>query len=200
MWSHPAVSYFIVIVLPLLARHKNKHDLRRQCEFGRACLQRLLEGKSAPIKYFGLVKEKFHADIVSALESQVYNHWDSDSSLSPSKTRPPTQRKLEVEKLGLEIIAMQNNQPIFPLDVLLNRFPSGAAEQEQIKEMKLEFERTFPAVAPSQSESPGRPLDRRASGQCDFSIDNGAKPLDVNRDLDVATVPLDECPAGRPVL
>ena len=64
--------------------------------------------------------------------------------------------------------------------------------------MKVEFEKVFPAAAPSQSES--RQADRRASGQCDFSIDNGARPLDVSRDLDVATMPLDDCPTERPVL
>eukprot|EP00438_Fugacium_kawagutii_P006468 Skav206265 [mRNA] locus=scaffold265:244596:255091:- [translate_table: standard] len=165
-----------------------------QCEFGRACLQRLLNGVANPIKYFGIVREKYLADLNAAFESQVYNKWDSDSNLSPPSTRPPTQRRLDAQSLGLEIIAMQNDRPVFPLDVLLARFNEGAPEVEVVKKMKEDFETAFSAFGATTTTT--RATESRASGQCDFSVDDGAKPVNVTRELQLAWVPIGECPAA----
>ena len=168
----------------------------RQCEFGKACLDRLLGGGVFPIKYFGLVKDKYHAELNAALESQVYSHWDDDTSLSPPKQRPVTERRIDVESMGLELIPMQDNHPIFPTDVLLNRFQEGSAEHDAIKQLKAEFESKFPPAVTNRSQQQ-RPPPGRATGQCDFSIDSGARPLDTGRDVDLQAVPIAECPTER---
>ena len=147
------------------------------------------------MKYLGFLKPKVYSELRAFFESEVYKHWDSDSSLSPPKTRPgpPTERRIDVAGLGLEVSAMQNQQPVFPTDVLLGRFKQGSPEQDKIKKLKEEFEALFPAAA----EPTQRNVDRRVGGQCDFSIENGARPIDVSDILDVRCMPVAEAPSER---
>ncbi|CAK9008254.1 FO synthase subunit 1 [Durusdinium trenchii] len=173
----------------------------RQAEFGRACLQTFLEESSTPVHYLGLVREKNHAELRSAFESEIYKYWDNHGTLSPPKTRPPTTtRTVDTESLGLEMIAMDNSTPVFPLEVVLSRFrSSGAAEQEEVKKMQARFHEVYPPPQPTGPGTNQRPASTtiRASGQCDFSIDDGRQPLDVSRMLDLLCVPVGEVPAAR---
>ena len=90
------------------------HTLVRQAEFGRACLKTFLENSSTPFHYLGLVREKNHADLRAAFESEIYKHWDEDATLSPPKTRPPsTASQPSQQQLGLELLAMENGAPVF---------------------------------------------------------------------------------------
>ncbi len=170
----------------------------RQAEFGRACLKTFLDGSAHPVHYIGLVKEKHFADLRTAFESEIYNHWDDDTNLSPPKQRPPTTtRQLDQQSLGLELIALHGGHPVFPADVIIAKFRSGSPEQEAVKELQATFEAIFPPRRESRSRStPTVGATGRATGQCDFSIENGEEPLDVTRVLDVACVPIAEVPSS----
>ena len=164
-------------------------------------MQTFLEESSTPVHYLGLVREKNHAELRSAFESEIYKYWDNHGTLSPPKTRPPTTtRTVDTESLGLEMIAMDNSTPVFPLEVVLSRFrSSGAAEQEEVKKMQARFHEVYPPPQPTGPGTNQRPASTtiRASGQCDFSIDDGRQPLDVSRMLDLLCVPVGEVPAAR---
>lgn len=171
----------------------------RQAEFGRACLKTFLDGSSHPVHYIGLVKEKHFTDLRTAFESEIYNHWDNDTNLSPPKQRPPTAttRELDQQGLGLELIAMHGGHPVFPADVIMGKFRAGSPEQEGVKELQTKFEELYPPRNTSRSR-PAATVQgaNRATGHCDFSIENGEVPLDVTRILDVECVPIAEVPAS----
>lgn len=174
------------------------HTLVRQAEFGRACLKTFLENSSTPFHYLGLVREKNHADLRAAFESEIYKHWDEDATLSPPKTRPPsTASQPSQQQLGLELLAMENGAPVFPSQVLLSKFKEGSPEQEEVKKMEKTFHEKYAPPTQSRRNSTSGQQGHRASGQCDFSIDNGQRPIDVSREVDLPTVPVSEVPAER---
>lgn len=147
----------------------------------------------------GLIREKYHAELRAAFESEIYQNWDNDTSLSPPRTRPPTTtRPVDPQSLGLELIAMDNGSPLFPLEVLLGRFRSGSVEQDEVKKLQQKFEEMFP---PDQNQRSRRTSSstgaNRASGQCDFSVDGGRQPVNVWQDLEISCVPIDEVPGER---
>ena len=60
----------------------------RFVEFGRACVQRVLEGETRPpIVYYGMLKKDLHKSVVTSIESEIFSYWDSLPD-SPAKTRP----------------------------------------------------------------------------------------------------------------
>ncbi len=59
-----------------------------------------------------------------------------------------------------------------------------------ILKLKADFDLLFPSDpvdATSQTAVPAPPPGR-AGGVCDFNIDNGAAPLDISRDIDLAGI------------
>lgn len=146
----------------------------RQVEMGRAALAKSLAG--ANVKYVGFVREDSMKDIRPALESQVYNHWDQDTSLSPPKVRPrDTAPPLS---LSLQVLAMQSGRPKFPT-VLFDRFDEGTSWHTEIKKMKEKFDSKYgsaPALPRGDASTP-----ERVSALCDFAIEEGLRPMDISR-------------------
>ncbi|CAK9097476.1 FO synthase subunit 1 [Durusdinium trenchii] len=154
----------------------------RQAEFARAALAKLLESPNATktAKYVGLVREEK----------------DSNLDVAPPKERPPSSTAAPTaETLGLSIIPMVKGKPSFPTSVLLNRFSEGSVEQDAIKEMEKAFHAEFGEVPSS------RTTDKSASGDgdghrscqvCDYSVDEGLKPLDCSRRATLPTKPVAE--------
>lgn len=141
--------------------------------------------------YVGLLRDHQMSEVRAALESEVYKHWDQSSEAPPKERPATTTAPLSQSGLGLELLAVSNNRPVFPLDMILQRFPQDAAERATVTKLKQEFDAEFggggPAASHAASEAAG-PI--RASGVCDFSIDEGLCPLDLSRDVDLAATPL----------
>lgn len=97
---------------------------------------------------------------------------------------PPQSRPLEENEAqsapSLQIIAWQNGAPHWP-DFLDTKFPEGSSEAEALSRKKQEFLQKFPAQPAPRTGTTVRP--GRAGGHCDFSIDGGAKPLDITREI-----------------
>lgn len=143
-------------------------------------------------------------DSRAAFSSKIYQEWDKDTSLSPAKTRPPSQM-VEVpssQALGLQLVAMDGGQPVFPLQTLVRRFAEGSPEIEAVKLMKATFDKTFPeaaraALKASSKTGAGSPGPNRAQGSCDYTVDGGAEPLDPSRVLDLRYQPMAEFTAEK---
>ena len=97
---------------------------------------------------------------------------------------PPQSRPLEETEAqsapSLQIIAWQNGAPHWP-DFLDTKFPEGSSEAAKLSQKKDEFLEKFPAQPAPRAGTSTRP--GRAGGLCDFSIDGGAKPVDITREI-----------------
>lgn len=142
------------------------------------------------MKYVGLVREERLPEIRAALESQIYEWWDGSAD-APPKERPPVRvAELDAESIGLSILAMRAGKPIFPLEVILKRFPDDAEERKKVNELRTAFEAEYGAEAvQTGSAAQPNPGAARASALCDYSIDEGLTPLDTTRHVDLASVP-----------
>ena len=103
------------------------------------------------------------------------------------------------QSLGLQLLAMEGGQPVFPFQTLSRRFTEGSQEIEAVKLMKATFDQTFPAAAKAASKAPSKSGvgPDRAQGSCDYTVDGGAEPLDPSRLLDLPYQPLAEFAAEK---
>ena len=76
----------------------------RFAEFGRAMARRNLTGNSQVVHYFGMILSEFDTNSAD-LKSLVYEHWDSNTSLSPPKTRPAREQAKQAPPPALDILA-----------------------------------------------------------------------------------------------
>ena len=113
-----------------------------------------------------------------ALREIVYQGWDAMAG-SPPQSRPLEENETQSAP-SLQIIAWQNGAPYWP-DFLNSKFAEGSDEALALLKKKEEFLQKFPAQAAPRTGTTVRP--GRAGGLCDFSIDGGAKPLDVTREI-----------------
>lgn len=169
----------------------------RQCEMGRAVLQKVLDGEN--IKYMGFLREDVEKDLRSAMESVVYQHWDSSAD-APPKQRP--QESKEKQDLKLEILAMKDGSPVFPEQVLMDRFTAGSEYHKEVQKMKAKFEEKHGRVGASTGTSATTTTSQegRVSGVCDFTIDEGLSPLDTSREVSLPVKTIDQLgePSSRP--
>ncbi|CAK9045245.1 unnamed protein product, partial [Durusdinium trenchii] len=161
----------------------------RQCEMGRAVLQKVLDGEN--IKYMGFLREDVEKDLRSAMESVVYQHWDSSAD-APPKQRP--QESKEKQDLKLEILAMKDGSPVFPEQVLMDRFTAGSEYHKEVQKMKAKFEEKHGRVGASTGTSATTTTSQegRVSGVCDFTIDEGLSPLDTSREVSLPVKTIDQ--------
>ena len=152
----------------------------RFAEFGRAMARRNLTGNSQVVHYFGMILSEFDTNSAD-LKSLVYEHWDSNTSLSPPKTRPAREQAKQAPPPALDILAWSNALPCFPAS-LLSRFPEGSSEALKIAEFKAQFDAKFPQ---SNQPRPASGGGGRAGGVCDYTIDNNLEPLDHTRMIDL---------------
>eukprot|EP00434_Breviolum_minutum_P006285 symbB.v1.2.005545.t1/scaffold308.1/size235111/8 len=112
----------------------------KPCEFGRAILQRLLEGGHAALpalKFIGCLRQD-QVDVQLALESKVYEHWDA-SSLAPPKARTREQ----FPDPSLNFLCWSGEAPSFP-ESALTKFAEGTEAHNAVKAMKKTLLEEFP--------------------------------------------------------
>ncbi|CAK9115980.1 unnamed protein product, partial [Durusdinium trenchii] len=165
-----------------------------QCEMGRACLQKILAGEN--LKYMAFVREENEKDLRLALESQIYDHWDASRD-APPKQRP--QPASEEKDFTLEILAMQSGKPVFPEQVLTDRFADSSEYKKEVLKLKKIFEDKYGAPAAGAGPPTVDSGPCRVSGQCDFSIDDGLSPVDTSRTVSLSVKTIDQLgePASR---
>ena len=111
----------------------------------------------------------------------TYNE-DADPT-SPPKERPAsTTTDFSAADLGLQVVAMSRGKPMFPLDVLLQRFQDPSPEADEIKSMRQAFEEEFGDSTNNSEQSTGI---ARANASCDYSVDEGLRPLNVERQVNL---------------
>eukprot|EP00438_Fugacium_kawagutii_P007288 Skav235682 [mRNA] locus=scaffold280:19379:22054:+ [translate_table: standard] len=143
-------------------------------------------------EYVGFVKMHDGAnamqDISQALRTIVWNHWDSSSN-APPKVRPREGSDGDEAALApqLSVLAWRRGRPLWP-DPLTFKFPEGTTEHSQMMSKREEFLNMFPAASESSSQATQSDAPLRVGGQCDFSVDNGAKPLDWKQDVVLTAV------------
>lgn len=152
-------------------------------EFGRAVLERLLQGGGSPdVYYCGFLRED-QKDCIADFEAAIYSHWDS-SATAPAKTRPSEAKPDPT----LDLLTWVSGRPKFP-DALLNKFSEGSASHKVISEFKQELLRNFPEAGADASVTASPSAGTvRAQGQPDYSIEGGARPQDLSEDLNLAVV------------
>lgn len=143
------------------------------------------------VHYCGIIAGDKFNDIQSVIQSLCYKKWD-DSAEAPPKTRP---QEVEPQRdIALEVLAFNPglDKPVWP-EVLSNRFVDGP-EKAQLKDLKDAFEKEF---GKATSEKP-QVTTSRVTGSCDFGFD-GAVPLDIDRIIDPAFVPVAQMSTERQV-
>ncbi|CAE7254091.1 fp-1 [Symbiodinium sp. CCMP2592] len=164
----------------------------RQAEFARAAVNKMIasEGKSC-MRYVGLFRPE-HADVKAELSGKIYSWWDN-SSAAPAKRRAGDDVDLEAATVQLQILSLQGSKPIWPSS-LEDKFPCGTPEHAKLLALRQEFLNEFPK--PRALSQMGRQASsvsqqtQRLAAECDYSQDG--EPLDVERCVDLATVPVAE--------
>ena len=151
-------------------------------EFGRALVEKLLADDSTSYRYFGFLNETSkHA------MNEVYESWDNAAS-SPPKTRPRDDSHSAAPP-DLQILGFHNGQPFWP-EMLNTRFDEATEEHQQLKSLHEKFIQMFPSLqqSPGTSTTTEARTPGRAGGQCDYSIDAGAQPVDITRQIELSLV------------
>ena len=165
----------------------------RHAEFARACVQRSLQREAPLVRYFGVLRED-QKDVVSAIRSDLFQHWDSLPD-SPPKVRPRPETA-PINTSGLHLLSCDaSGTPCWP-DSLLDKFVVGTSEHIALLKLKESFLAEFPPPSNSgpNRQAPGNQV--RVSGTCDFAIDDGKQPIDVTRLVDLCKETMPE-PASR---
>ena len=119
---------------------------------------------------------------------------DNNLEIAPPKERPPTTTaEPTAEALGLRLIPLVRGKPVFPLSVLQGRFSEGSFEQAEIVALQKDFEDEF---GQGSGAAPGR--DNRTAALCDYTIDEGLRPLDCTRVASLVSKPISELTGERP--
>ena len=157
----------------------------RQCEVGRAALERMLDGSRASpqLHYVGCMRPE-HSDVKTALEEIVYNDWDR------SPGAPPRSRPVEAQaEPNLLLLNWSSNCPSLP-DMIAQKFPESSPSYMEIMEMKKKLVEEFGQPPPRPSGTATRVTVCRAIGRPDFTIEDGSQPLDVTRALALDSIPV----------
>lgn len=159
----------------------------RCCEFAKACVEHNLAGKAPEIFYFGCLN-KDQKDVVTSITKRLYQFWDASKS-APPKTR---QRQAQPqEQVALSVLAWDRGVPKWPSS-LSDKFAVGTPQYLVLQDLKQQFEQLYPQSTTQPTAPENSAVPPRASGQCDFSIDEGRQPMDVHRVVDLAPVATDE--------
>ena len=153
-----------------------------------------LKSSAIPVKYCGVVKGENVADLRSAFESAVYDHWDEHPTLAPPRERPTTAPSTRPD-LGLEVLSMLGMHPIFPAEVLLNRFSEGSEERTLVKKLQKEFEDIYPPPAPGTNTQTQNSSSLSMSADCDFS--DGHLPINPRKNIELQCIPISDFRAER---
>lgn len=162
-------------------------------------MEKKLSGKYQQIRYFGLARSH-QADVSQMVIDQVYEHWD-ESSEAPPKQRP---RDGAEELPVLDVLTWHNGTPHFP-PALLEKFPEGSQEREEITKLKATIQQQWPSKD-GGGNGPASATKPRVAGSVTFLE---GECLDLTRVVDLKKVPYDEfneeqplcpkCPKLRPL-
>ena len=167
----------------------------RHCEFGRAALERALStaNHTPAIEFVGLAHQANLKLVNSALRSRIYQAWDAMPD-SPAKRRP--REEATPVALDLEVLGFANGKPFFPQS-LVDKFVEGSDERAAILKQKTEFEKKFPQPATVSGLGPAAVGPGRVDGTCDFTINDGERPLSIDRCIELPNVESSEFADGR---
>ena len=169
----------------------------RFAEFGQAVVEMALETRPAGaplVIYYGLFRDDVdkttggpgnHKKVLSDIEAKVFRHWDGLGT-SPPKQRPRAAQNFTVE--GLSLLSSTQTGPVWP-ESLDDKFPPQTNEYKELQAIKQKFLDEFPQSRTGSQASPAAPAPTnttvRASGQPDFSVEDGREPLDIARCVDL---------------
>lgn len=136
--------------------------------------------------YTGFVTQKQMDRATKSFRNYVYSCWDAMAT-SPPRVRPQDDSEV-LPTPELQILAWEHDHPVWP-QPLLTRFEGGTEEHNLLMAKKKEFDTAFPASAENASQAANEPRGvGRAGGFCDFSVDGGARPLDIAREISLPAV------------
>ncbi|CAK9114864.1 Uncharacterized protein SCF082_LOCUS53189 [Durusdinium trenchii] len=176
-----------------IAASSTNYKVNGHVEFARAAATSIFDNTLPQAHYLGFVKKENYSKTQEALSELVYAHWDQSDESGP-KARPRSENNNE--PIGLKILAMVNGTVVWP-DSLGTRFPAGSMEHKELEKKRLDFVAKYPQPA-GDTVQPARPTQTaRSTARPDFSIDNGALPLDPTRVVDLAGVSASDFTAER---
>lgn len=152
--------------------------------------------------YLGFVRKDFCTKVHESISATIYDHWDSTESLSGPKHRPRDDDGRA--PLGLKLLAVNSSGQVVWPESILASFPPNTAERAVIEQRKLAFLQLCPEVPAQQTQaSPASSAQAtqgpaRTLGSVDFTIENGALPIDPTRVVDLPGVPSSDFTADRP--
>ena len=153
----------------------------RYGELAKAVVQRLLSNRASKptVRYFGVHFDM--KDVKLAIEKDTYTHWDQNP------TSPPMQRTRErLPDPTLSMLQWTGEAATFP-ETILQKFAEGTAHHAALLKIKADVEEMYPPPRVRRSSS-GRVAVPRAGGRPDYSIEGGAQPIDVTREVDMAKI------------
>ena len=134
--------------------------------------------------------------MVPKLHAKISDYWDQ-STHAPSKTRGRGEKTRPSPAFAL--LGWSEDRAVW-LRAILENFPEQSSQRDELLKLKAEFDALVPAL-PSSTGATGSQggasarAAARTSGSPDFSLDDGKKPFDVTRLLDLSPVPLQELQA-----
>lgn len=153
-------------------------------EFGRALVSKILGGDPS-LRYVGFLNDTQFQELGKFASDAVYKFWDQSDS-SPPQQRPRDDSTGPVTP-DLQILGYHNGSPFWPA-MISERIQPDTPEHEALLKMKEKFEKMFPPTTASETSARTTPAPGRAGGQCDFTVDEGREPLDVNRMVELEAV------------
>lgn len=160
----------------------------RHAEFARASVQAILDSTLSQLHYLGFIKKESFGKVHNSISACIYEHWDGSSESGPA-TRPKTAEGSC--SLGLKVLAMSSNGHVLWPEPLMSRFAPGTIEHQALEAKRAAFLEMYPESAEAQAAG-GSKGSERSNARPDFTIEGGAKPLDVNRKLEITGVPAAE--------
>ena len=146
--------------------------------------------RPSTVRYVGILRHEQYGDLSKFAGSEIFKAWDTSPEAPPK--RRPQDTTAAAPALSLDLLAFRNGAPQWPSS-LLAKFPAGTPEYEKLAALKKEIESEFPPTPDAE-----RNVDARTSGGCDYSLDDGAKPLDVTRAVELQATPADAFNVQRP--
>ncbi len=147
----------------------------------------MLEGETVPtVTYYGMFRQN-QKPVVSALQSEVFRHWDGLST-SPPQSRPQASER-PVTITGLNLLSCDAaGRPGWP-DHVTEKFREGSEHLASLQQMKAQFLEEFKSRMPNPAASSTTTRSvARVTGTPDFTIDSEAMPIDVSRVVDLEKV------------
>ena len=152
----------------------------RQCEFGRAALERALSGNQVPkIHYIGVMRADMKP-VMQDLEQRIYKWWDESSESGP-KVRP----RSDQERPTLSVLRWAGSVPNKLPEQVLNNFSSTSIQHAEIVKYQAKLESLWPDTPTPPPSSDANSGTVRTSCLPDLT---DAAVLDLSREISAAHI------------